>query len=139
MKADGTCGDFLATGIITEPRTRYGSVIECRTIGLYQEDPWEDAGCQMACSVCTACDLTVGETPAPTPSEFGAHPCGEKMAEFDTGWPHACKPNDKGWANVDMDSITGGYEAIKNDADITTKISLTYSTKAAHEDVDKKN
>jgi hypothetical protein len=140
MKADGTCGEFQPTSTIAEPRTRFGEAVQCRTIGMYQEDPWADAGCQMACSVCTDCDLapdTATQDPANGLTLANPHPCGAKMHSFD---PYqVCKPNDQGWANIDMDSVTGGYEEIKNDADVATKISLTFKTKQGHDDEDLKN
>jgi hypothetical protein len=144
MKADGTCGEFQPTSTIAEPRTRFGEAVQCRTIGMYQEDPWADAGCQMACSVCTDCDLapdTATQDPANGLALANPHPCGAKMHSFD---PYqVCKPNECeagcGWANIDMDSVTGGYEAIKNDADVATKISLTFKTKQGHDDEDLKN
>jgi hypothetical protein len=137
MKADGSCGEIAAPGVVTDPWTRYGSVVQCRTIGMYQEDPWADPGCQMACGACTACDLTLDaatQDPANGVTIVDPHPCGVKMSEFDA--LQVCKPNDAGWANIDMDSLTGGYEQIKDDADVATKISLTYATKASHTDVE---
>jgi hypothetical protein len=147
MKADGTCLEIpkLAGITIAEPRERYGAVVQCRTLAMYNEDPWEDVGCQAACMACTNCDLAVdltGTTTTPAPGAGGATgSCGDTMKRFDA--LNECKPNAEGWANLDMDSLTGGYQHMKNgvaplaDTEIETKISLTFGTKDAHMDVDR--
>jgi len=103
-----------------------------------------DVGCQAACMACTACDLAVESlTPAPTPEmPAGTGACGAKMKTFDP--LDECQPNADGWANFDMDSLTGGYEYMKNGVSqisqeqIETKISLTFGTKDVHMDSDRR-
>jgi hypothetical protein len=173
MKADGSCGEINSAFAIAEPRERFGGVVQCRTLAMYNEDPWEDVGCQAACMACTTCDLAT-ESPKTTtakctPSDdeatcnaaiectyssadaecqdakttTGTGACGAKMKTFDP--LDECQPNDDGWANLDMDSLTGGYEYMKNSpttplqqSEIEKKISLTFGTKEAHMDSDRK-
>merc|ERR1719399_35252 len=100
---------------------------------------------------CTTCDLgTADLKPAPTPEtpagtcedEDAKCKCGAKMKTFDP--LDECQPNDDGWANLDMDSLTGGYEYMKSgvsaipQSQIETKISLTFGTKEAHMDSDRR-
>ena len=54
---------------------------------------------------CTACDLGTAQAAEQAVAATGGL-CGERMKALDP--LDECAPNDQGWANLDMDSLTGG-------------------------------